>query len=131
MWSFFLISSMVSFECRSFAAEGIAWVFTGLVQGLACWTEIEFLVKFSAWPLHFTIIHGFMWLWMGHAYKSALWMLVFFRAPVLVLLFSCYTLTIFLMVLLVILPLMLMMVCLSNLVCFQTQIWPTRYCGLG
>ena len=64
---------------------------------------MEFQVRYLALFLLFSIIDGFEWFWMQSLHKNIQIMLEFFKAPFLVLHFSCYTLMIFLTMLSVIL----------------------------
>ena len=69
---------------------------------------VEFLVRYLALFLLFSVIGGFGWFCMGKLRKNIQLMLEFLKAPFLVLLFSYYTLMIFLMMLSIILQSMLM-----------------------
>ena len=68
----------------------------------------EFHVKYLALFLLFSVIDGFEWFWMEILHKNIKLMLEFLKALLLVLYFSYYTLTTFLMMLSVILLSMLM-----------------------
>ena len=69
---------------------------------------MEFLVRYSALFLLFSVMDGFEWFWMESLHKNIQLMLDFLKGPFLVLHFSYYTLMTFLTVLSVILLSMLM-----------------------
>ena len=75
---------------------------------------MEFEVGYLALFRLFTVIDGFVWFWMGSLHRSIKSVLEFVKAPFLLLYFSYYTLTTFLIILSVIL-LSIMMILLSNL----------------
>ena len=75
---------------------------------------MEFQVRYLALSLLFSVIDGFELFWMGSLLKNIQLMLEFFKAPFLVLHFSCYTLMTSLMMLSVILLSMLMMLLYSK-----------------
>ena len=68
---------------------------------------LEFLVRYLALFLLFSVIGGFGWFWMGSLHKNIQLMLEFLRSPFLVLQFSYCILMTFLMILSVILLSML------------------------
>ena len=88
-------------------ADGISWDFSmsGASQIVALdiskiFARIWHLVLFFGLSSSFL---GDRWLYMGNLHGSVLSMLIFFSAPFWALLFSCYTLMIFMMILAVIL----------------------------
>ena len=64
---------------------------------------IEFQVRYFALFLLFSVIGGFQWFWMESLHKNIQLMLESLKAPFLVLIFSCFILMTFLMMLSVIL----------------------------
>ena len=89
---------------------------------------MEFLVRYLALFLLFSIIDGFEWFWMENLHKKIESMLEFLKALFLVLGFSYYTLKTFLMMLYVILLdiLMILLSTLSvirHLICGNYQSW--------
>ena len=69
---------------------------------------MEFQVRYLALFLHFSVICGFEWFWMGNLHKNIQLMLEFLKGIFLVLHFSYYTLMAFLMMLSMIFLSMLM-----------------------
>ena len=80
---------------------------------------MEFQVKYLVLFLLFSVIDGLDWFWMGSLAKNIQLMLEFLKAPFMVLHFSYYTLTTFLMILSVILLSMLMIILLTLIVVKQ------------
>ena len=81
---------------RLLAAFGMLVFFTNLHL-------MEFQVRYLALFLLFSVIDSFEWFWMESLHKNIPLMLEFFKAPFVVLHFSCYTLMTFLTLLSVIL----------------------------
>ena len=82
---------------------------------------MEFQVRYFALFLLFSVIDDFRWFCMGSLHKNIQLMLVFVKAPFLVLYFSYYTLMTFLMMLFVTL-LALLMILLFTLIFIRQQI---------
>ena len=75
---------------------------------------MEVPVKFLVLFFHFSITDGFKRFWMKNFHKCSLLMLLFLKISFLALFFHYYTLMIFLMILVVILPSMLMILLYSK-----------------
>ena len=85
---------------------------------------MEFQVRYLALFLLFSVIDDFEWFWMESLHKNIQLMLVFLKAPFLVLHFSYSTLMTFLMILSVILLSMLMiLLCTLNVI---RHLWQIR-----
>ena len=89
---------------------------------------MEFRVRYLPLFLLFSVIDGFDWLWVGSLRKNIELMLEFLKGPFLVLHFSYYTLTTFLMMLSVILSSMLMILLsilsvIRHLICGENLNW--------
>ena len=89
---------------------------------------MEFQVRYSALFLLFSVIDDFKWFWMESLHKNFQLMLVFLKAPFLVLHFSYYTLMTFLMMLSVVLLSMLMILLsilsvIGHLICGNNLNW--------
>ena len=78
--------------------------YPGLLHKRKCY---KIQVRYLALFLLLSVIDSFEWFWMGRPHKNILLMLKFLKAPFLGLLFSCYVLFIFLIMLSVILESML------------------------
>ena len=87
-----------------------------------------FQVRYLALFLHFSVIGGFRWFWMGSLHKNVQLMLEFLKGPFLALHFSYYTFMTFLMILSVILLSMLMILLstlnvIRHLICGDNKNW--------
>ena len=115
----------------------------GLLTGfgmLVCFINLslmEFQDRHLALFLHFSIVNGFEWLWMGCLHKNIQLMLEFLKAPFLALHFFWYTLVTFIMMLSEIL-LYVLMICMCDQVSdhwqqleFAAELISMRHCGLG
>ena len=74
---------------------------------------MQFSVMFSDLLLGFSVVNRLARSWIGSAFKSALLMLVFLKAPFSVLLFSCFALITFQVLSVIMLPMLITL--LSNL----------------
>ena len=87
---------------------------------------IRFQVGYLTLSPHFLVIHGFESLWMGNLRKNIQLMLLFFKAPYLVILFSYYLSMAFLMIVSATL-LSLQMALLYTLCVIRLMIWDNKW----
>ena len=104
--------------------------------------RMEFKARYSALFCHYSLIEGFRWLWMERLCKSIQLIMVFLKAPFLLINFFYHLLMTFLMMPSVKLVSMLMILhstltmtwhmhfLATILIGFWTWIWCTRHCRL-
>ena len=87
-----------------------------------------FQVRYLALFLHFSVMDGFEWFWMGSLLKNIQLMLEFLKAPFLVLHFFCYILmTLLVMLSVILLSMLIILLCIpsviSHLICGNNLNW--------
>ena len=82
-------------------STGFVW----LLVFLTSLSLMKFQVRYLALLLLFPVVDGFEWFWMESVPKNSQLMLVFFKAPFLYI--SCYTLMIFLIIILIMLSVLI------------------------
>ena len=84
---------------------------------------MEFLVRYLALFLLFSVIDSFEWFWMGSLHKNIQLMLAFLKAPFLVLYFSYYTLMIYVILLSMLMILLSILSVIRHLICGNNLNW--------